>query len=258
MSADLDALAESARNRGLKLARSRVRTPGKGDFGKVGLSDAAGKPVFGIDGKTLTASPAEVEEYLRSLGAADWNASLGVAKGPSRKVPRKPPPKEERREPAVKLEPEPEPEPEPRPIIRAATPGDAAGLVSLLALLGHEADAGGVRERLRLLARQDEAPLVAVVGDELAGLCGIHRMTVVHRPAPVGRITILAVAEARQGTGIGRMLVERAEAALLAAGCGMVEITSNDRLARAHAFYRHMGYERTSMRFAKLLQAQDK
>ena len=81
----LDALAEMARNRGLKLIRSRVRTPGKRRFGKVGLTDKAGKAVFGMDDQGPTAQPEEVEGYLRTLGAKDWGASLDVAV-----LPRKP------------------------------------------------------------------------------------------------------------------------------------------------------------------------
>jgi hypothetical protein len=37
--------------------RSRVRTPGKRRFGKVGLTDASGKPVLGMDAKGPTAKP---------------------------------------------------------------------------------------------------------------------------------------------------------------------------------------------------------
>ena len=83
----IDALAETARNRGLKLVRSRVRTPGKRRFGKVGLTDKGGKPVFGMDPKGPTAKPDEVEDYLRNLGASDWGASLDVAVIP-RKFPK--------------------------------------------------------------------------------------------------------------------------------------------------------------------------
>jgi GNAT superfamily N-acetyltransferase len=76
---------------------------------------------------------------------------------------------------------------------------------------------------------------------------------VINRPAPLGRITSLIVSKNVQGHGIGRMLVEAAEQWMRKAGCELVEVTSNDRRAEAHAFYRHMGYERTSIRFAKKL-----
>src|SRR6185312_15239219 len=75
---DLDALAEAARNRGLKLVRSRVRTPTKRRFGRVGLTDKSGKPVFGMDSKGPAAKPEDVQDYLRSLDSKDWGASLDV------------------------------------------------------------------------------------------------------------------------------------------------------------------------------------
>ena len=65
---------------------------------------------------------------------------------------------------------------------------------------------------------------------------------------------MLAVAEALRGQGIGAALVAEAEKRLAAKGCGLVEVTSNRKRLRAHAFYERLGYERTSYRFAKLLQ----
>jgi GNAT superfamily N-acetyltransferase len=78
-------------------------------------------------------------------------------------------------------------------------------------------------------------------------------MTTVHRPAPVGRIPVLVVGKNAQGLGIGRMLVHAVEQWCRDKGCQLIEVTSNDRRATAHAFYRHMGYERSSIRFFKKL-----
>jgi GNAT superfamily N-acetyltransferase len=261
MSEELDALAESARNRGLKLVRSRVRTPGKRRFGKVGLTDPGGKAVFGMDDKGPSAKPEEVEHYLRNLGAKDWGASLDVAVMP-RKKKAKPAreaanDRESEPEPAPKrvrpAPPAPPPKPEPKPKIREAKPKDAEELVALIKLLDHKVDAKGVRKRINALTKEKLAPLIATLDKTVVGLVGIHRMMTIHRDQPVGRITILAVAEKARKQGIARMLVESAEQQLKKLGCGLVEVTSNDRLAPAHAFYRHMGYERTSIRFFKKL-----
>ena len=254
----IDALAETARNRGLKLVRSRVRTPGKRRFGKVGLTDKAGKAVFGMDDQGPTAKPEEVEHYLRNLGAKDWGASLDVAV-----LPRKRKAKPSRRaandaEPAPRPKPAPPPPPprpreKPKPTLREARPSDAPRLVELIQFLGHEIDEKSVRKNLGRLKKAGEMPIVATLDKAVVGLIGIHRMTTVHRPAPVGRIPVLVVADEAQGQGLGRLLVEEAERLLRKSGCQLVEVTSNDRRGAAHAFYRHLGYERTSIRFMKTL-----
>jgi GNAT superfamily N-acetyltransferase len=244
---DIDALAESARNRGLKLVRSRVRSPAKRRFGKVGLKDSAGKAVFGMDAKGPTAKPDDVEDYLRNLGASDWGASLDQPVRPRKS---KPTPKK-----AVVAKPETaaKPKPPPKPQLRDAKPADASRLAELIRELGHEIDEKSIRRNLAALKKAGEPPFVATLDKALVGLCGVHRMVVVHRDKPVGRVTILIVTEAAQGRKIGRMLIEEAERRLRQAGCGRVEITVGDRRARAQGFYRHMGYERSSIRFWKTL-----
>jgi GNAT superfamily N-acetyltransferase len=240
----LDALAESARNRGLKLVRSRVRIPGKLGYGKVGLTDAAGKAVFGIEGKTLSASAEEAAAYLRNLSASDWGASLDVPL---------PPRKKRRADAKPRAEDRVAPRPAPKPLVRQAAPKDVAELVPLMRLLDHDVDEADTRKRLATLIKEGDAPLVATLDKRVVGLCGVQVSTMIQRPRPVGRIIILVVAEDVRGQAISRMLIEAAEVHFRKAGCGIIEVTSRDEHAKAHAFYRHMGYERTSMRFAKTL-----
>jgi GNAT superfamily N-acetyltransferase len=248
----LDELAESARNRGLKLVRSRVRTPGKRRFGKVGLTDASGKAVFGMDEKGPAAKPEDVEDYLRNLGAKDWGASLDVAVLPRKRKPKRQAANDSEPEPR-RAPPAPPPPPKPKPKIRDAKPSDAKRLVELIKELGHEITEKQVRKNLSALKKSGETPLVAALDKRIVGMCGVGRRVVIHRPAPLGRITALVVAKEAQGEGLGRMLVEAAEDWMRKKGCQLLEVTSNDRRTAAHAFYRHMGYERTSIRFFKKL-----
>ena len=91
-------LREMATHRGLKLVTSRRRKPG-GDFGKYGLNDAQGEPVFGMGVDGLTADAEAIEAYLRGATSNAWSKSAGSAK------PR----------PIPKAEPVPKPKPKPKP-----------------------------------------------------------------------------------------------------------------------------------------------
>jgi ribosomal protein S18 acetylase RimI-like enzyme len=236
MSADTDGLREMAENRGCKLVTSRVRTPGRGDYGKFGLKDAkTGKAVLGIGKAGLTATAVEVETYLRGGAASAWKSSVG--KTPVRK----------------KAEARPAPEPAPKLVIRDVRPKDVDALVALIGALGYEVTAADLRKRLAVLKKTGQHVLVADQGGAI-GVLTTSIMHVLHRPRPVGRISMMVVAEAVRGQGIGAALVAEAEARLKAAGCGLIEVTSNAKRLRAHAFYERLGYERTSIRLAKQLQ----
>jgi GNAT superfamily N-acetyltransferase len=159
-----------------------------------------------------------------------------------------------------------------RPAIRRALVGDAAELARLLSPLGYpltEDDVTGIWEawetegNFALVAEAPEPGATAPsrgpdrvkVPAALVGAITLHSMRVLHRPKPVGRITSLIVDERARGSGLGRALMAAAERALIERGCGLVEVTSHVRRTEAHTFYRHLGYERTSHRFARDLES---
>jgi ribosomal protein S18 acetylase RimI-like enzyme len=254
-------LRDMAANRGCRLVKSRKRKPG-GDYGRYGLRDAkTGQDVYGFGTRGLTATAEDIENYLRGGLRSSWKQSLREAPALPRAGKRRP------SEPETKTpEPEPEPErkskppppppapaPEPALSVREAAPRDAEAISALLGELGFPAEAADIRRRLPRLRKAGEPPLVAVE-EEVIGCLAWHVTPVLHRPAPVGRVTMMAVAKDARRRGVGAALLEAAEARLAAAGCGLVEVTSNIELGGAHAFYRARGYERTSYRFAKRLK----
>jgi GNAT superfamily N-acetyltransferase len=141
-------------------------------------------------------------------------------------------------------------------VVRRAREQDAPELARLLTGLGHPTEAGRIAALWAEWEGAGNSALAAVAdGGSLLGVATLHSMLVLHRPRPVGRITALVVDEAERGRGIGRALVAAAEDALRRAGCGLLEITSNARLVDAHAFYEGLGYERTSVRLVKSIEA---
>ena len=270
MSEEDDALRAMAANRGCKLVKSRRRKPG-GDYGRFGLADGkTGKPVFGFGKDGLAATSGEIEDFLRGSAASTWKSSL-AASGKASKAPKagkKPPPpppaaaRAPRSRPAAagaRSEPKPRLK-EPAPAapaalrIRAADSVDSEAIASLLAELGYDAAPDDVADRLQRLARGGEPVLLARQGEETLGCLSWHVTPNVHRPWPVGRITLLVIAARARRRGIGRALVEEAERRMIERGCGLVEVTSNVKRRAAHAFYERLGFERTSHRFSRTME----
>lgn len=137
------------------------------------------------------------------------------------------------------------------PTIRAATREDSAALARLITPLGYSIDQADVETVWSAWTAEGNNALVAAEQGSILGVVTLHRMTVLHRRKAVGRITSLAVDPTAQGRGIGRRLVEAAEAALAAGGCGLIEVTSHARRVEAHEFYEHLEFKRTGFRFAR-------
>ena len=135
--------------------------------------------------------------------------------------------------------------------IRDASAADAQALAGLINELGYEVSPAGVAERVGEQQAMGLGTLVAEEGGAVIGCANWSLMRVLHRPGPVGRVSMLVVSEAARGRGVGKALVAAVEAKCAGLGCVLVEVTSNVRRDRAHRFYEGLGYEKTSFRFAR-------
>ncbi len=140
--------------------------------------------------------------------------------------------------------------------VRHAAESDIPELARLFTVLGHPTSAEALAERWPAWVASGNIALVVAADDgTLLGVITLCQTVVMHRPAPVGRITSLVIDVPARGKGLGRALVAAAENLLTQAGCGLLEITSNSRRLDAHAFYESLGYERTSIRVVKDLRS---
>lgn len=272
-----DELRAIAEHRGMKLVRSRKRTPGVGDYGKFGLTDAAGKPLLGIGKQGLTASAAEIADYLRGGAADSWklSAEREPAAKPAKKAAKaavpieeqspirrrgkaraSPPPARRRQDPPPpqKAKPvlrivKPDALPEPELGLRRATAKDRKALGRLLTELADPPRRISLDANLDAIDKANAGLLVAEAGG-LVGCCAWAIVPTLQHGL-VGRVTLLLVDGDHRRRGIGTALLTAAETALAKAGCGTIEVMSDIMINNAHNFLRTLKYEQKSYRFVR-------
>lgn len=126
--------------------------------------------------------------------------------------------------------------------IRDAVLSDSAEIAQLTALLGYDADAEIVAERLaRIIGRRDQIVLVAVSEEKIAGWLQANVCDVLESGFR-GEIVGLIVGENHRRLGVGRLLVESAEQWAIKMGAEAVVVRSNIKRVESHSFYPALGY----------------
>ena len=136
--------------------------------------------------------------------------------------------------------------------IRDARTEDAEALAALVGQLGYPTSAEAVALRLaRLHASEADRVVVAEADGEVVGLASLHTSLTVEYDEPAAKLSAIVVDERHRRRGIGEALVAELEAEARRRECAVIFLTTAERRADAHAFYRRIGFEQTGRRFAK-------
>jgi GNAT superfamily N-acetyltransferase len=142
--------------------------------------------------------------------------------------------------------------------IREARPTDADALAPLVAQLGYPIESAAMPARVsRVIADANTRALVAVNGDDVIGLATVQARPMLNHDHPIAQLTLLVVDEANRVHGVGRALVNAAEAWARERGCHRIVVTTALRRADAHAFYERLDFQHTGRRYGKDLPIQD-
>ena len=139
-------------------------------------------------------------------------------------------------------------------IVRDATVADAPVLAPLLGELGYPVPPDALAVRLRrMLSSDDQRILVAERHGAALGLLALHVFPVLAYDRDLAMIMALVVTESARGLGVGRALIERAEAVGKSLGASRLMVTTHVRRADAHAFYERLGFEFTGRRYVRVI-----
>ena len=140
-------------------------------------------------------------------------------------------------------------------VFRRGTSGDLEAIVALLAddPLGRERESpapqfeAGYRDAFAAIDR-DPNQLLAVAerGGRVVGVLQLSFIPgLTRRGMWRGQIEGVRVAASERGGGVGRAMLEWAVAECRDRGCGLVQLTSDERRPDAHRFYGALGFRAT-------------
>jgi GNAT superfamily N-acetyltransferase len=127
---------------------------------------------------------------------------------------------------------------------------DLSALAELATQLGYPSSQAEMVSRLGEISGDDDhAVFVAEVDGQVAGWVHvfIYRLIVLDHTAEVGG---LVVDSARRGSGVGRALMQQAEAWAREHSCQTLYLRSNVIRTEAHKFYEALGYQRIKSQYA--------
>jgi predicted N-acetyltransferase YhbS len=129
--------------------------------------------------------------------------------------------------------------------LRPAGPDDAADVAALLVELGYPDNEVDVVERRLAMWARDPAGVVllAQLDGRVVGTVAVTAIPYLEREGCWGRIVALVVSAECRGQGVGRQLVDAAEAAARDLGCVAMEVSSSRARTGSHPFYRTLGYQ---------------
>jgi len=140
-------------------------------------------------------------------------------------------------------------------VLREAVPADLPALVALLAddMLGKAREVvsdpplPAYVEALKAILANPYDHLI--VAEQQAEVIGCAQLTVLNglsrQGTRRGLIESVRVASSARSAGIGELLIRDLIARARTAGCGLVQLTTDRRRERAHAFYERLGFQAT-------------